>query len=102
VLILLALDTRHRLIRSPIFAAIGSLSRAVIEPRDILRPLILSASAAAVLAHNHPSTCAEPSAEDELLSRTVFEACSLVGIRLLDHVVLGDGVYVSLADRGLM
>jgi len=81
---------------------VGSLTKAVIEPRDLLRPLILSAAAAAVLAHNHPSTCPEPSAEDELLSHTVFEACALVGIKLLDHVVLGDGCYVSLADRGLL
>lgn len=102
VLLLLALDTRHRLIRSPIIGAVGSLSRAVIEPRDLLRPLILSASAAAILAHNHPSSCPEPSAEDELLSQTLFEACTLVGIRLLDHVILGDGSYVSLADRGLI
>ena len=102
LLILLALDARHRLLRSPIVAAVGSLSRAAIELRDLLRPLILSASAATVLAHNHPSTCPEPSAEDELLSQTISEACSLIGIRFLDHVVLGDGSYVSLADRGLL
>jgi DNA repair protein RadC len=102
VLVLLALDARHRMVRSPIIAAVGSLTGAAIEPRDLLRPLIVATAAAAVLAHNHPSTCPEPSAEDETLSRTLFESCALVGIRLLDHVVIGDGGFVSLADRGLL
>lgn len=102
VLMLLALDARHRLLRSPITAAVGSLTRAAVEPRDMLRPLIIASSAATVLAHNHPSTCPEPSAEDQELSQLLFESCALVGIRLLDHVVIGDGAYVSLADRGLL
>jgi small subunit ribosomal protein S5 len=67
------------------------LTQAVIEPRELLRPLILAAAASAVLAHNHPSSCPEPSHEDIVLSQTMFEACALVGIRLLDHVVVGDG-----------
>jgi DNA repair protein RadC len=102
VLLVLALDTRNRLLRSPITVAVGSLTQAVVEPRELLRPLILAAAAAAVLVHNHPSTCPEPSPEDAALSRTMFEACALVGVRLLDHVILGDGDFVSLADRGLM
>jgi DNA repair protein RadC len=102
VLMVLALDARHRLVRSPINAAVGSLTQAVVEPRDLLRPLIVAAAAAAILTHNHPSSCPEPSAEDVALSRSLFEACSLVGIRLLDHVVVSDGAYVSLADRGLL
>jgi DNA repair protein RadC len=102
VLLVLALDTRNRLLRSPITVAVGSLTQAVVEPRELLRPLILAAAAAAVLVHNHPSTCPEPSPEDAALSRTMFEACALVGVRLLDHVVLGDGAFVSLADRGLL
>jgi len=102
ILLALALDTRNRLIRSPITVAVGSLTRTVVEPRELLRPLVIAAAAATVLAHNHPSTCAEPSPEDISLSRTLSKATELLGIRLLDHVVLGDGGYVSLADRGLL
>lgn len=102
VLILLALDVRNRLIRSPIIAAIGSLTASVVEPRDLLRPLITAAAASTILAHNHPSCCPEPSSEDINLSRIMFEACALIGVRLLDHVVIGDGDHVSLADRGLL
>jgi len=102
VLLVLALDARNCLIRSPYTVGVGSLTQAVIEPRDMLRPLIVAAASAAVLAHNHPSTHPEPSREDVALSEMMFEACALVGIRLLDHVVVGDGAYVSLADKGLL
>lgn len=102
VMVVLALDARNRLIRSPIIAAIGSLTSAVVEPRELLRPLLLASAASAVLAHNHPSTTPEPSEEDVALSRLMFEACALVGVRLLDHVIIGDAAYVSLADRGLL
>lgn len=102
VLVALALDARNRLLRSPCTVSIGSLTQAAVEPREILRPLILAAAASTVLAHNHPSTCPEPSVEDVTLSQAAFEACALVGIKLLDHVVIGDDRYVSLADRGLL
>jgi DNA repair protein RadC len=102
VMLVLALDARHRLLRSPYVVCAGSLTHAAVEAREALRPLIMAAASAAVLAHNHPSTCPEPSPEDVSLSQTMFEACALVGIRLLDHVVVGDGSYVSLADRGLL
>jgi len=102
VMVVLALDARNRLIRSPIIASIGSLTSAVVEPRELLRPLLIAAAASAVLAHNHPSTTPEPSPEDVALSRVMFEACALVGIRLLDHVIIGDGAYTSLADQGLI
>lgn len=102
VLVVLALDSRNRLLRSPHVAAVGSLSRAVVEPRELLRPLILAAAAAAILAHNHPSLDPEPSDDDVALSRSAFEACAMLGIRLLDHVIIGDGAFISLADKGLL
>ena len=102
IVFVLALDSKNRLIRSPIVAAVGSLTHAALEPRDILRPLLEAAAASTILAHNHPSTCPEPSSEDISLSRAMFESCTLMGVRLLDHVVIGDGGWVSLADRGLL
>ena len=102
VLVALALDARNRLVRSPVTVAIGSLTRAAVEPRELLRPLIVAAAASAVLAHNHPSSCVEPSPEDIELSRQIARATGLVGIRLLDHVIVADGTYASLADRGLL
>ena len=55
-----------------------------------------------ILAHNHPSGIAEPSQADELITQRVKEALGLVDIRLLDHIIVGDGVSVSLAERGLV
>ena len=53
-------------------------------------------------AHNHPSGVAEPSQADELITQRVKEALALVDIRLLDHIIVGEGVSVSLAERGLL
>jgi DNA repair protein RadC len=55
-----------------------------------------------ILAHNHPSGIAEPSQADELITQRVKEALGLVDIRLLDHIIVGDGASVSLAERGLV
>jgi DNA repair protein RadC len=55
-----------------------------------------------IVAHNHPSGVAEPSRADELITVRVKEALALVDIRLLDHIIVGDGVSVSLAERGLV
>jgi len=59
-------------------------------------------AAAVIFAHNHPSGVAEPSRADELLTRRLKEALSLVDIRVLDHLVIGDGEPLSLAERGLI
>lgn len=97
----LLLDSKHRVQRE-VLVAMGGLNAAVVHPREVLRPAILSASAAMVMAHNHPSGDPEPSEEDLRLTARFAEACRLMGIELLDHVVLGGGEFVSLRERGLM
>jgi DNA repair protein RadC len=59
-------------------------------------------AAAVIFAHNHPSGIAEPSQADELITGRLREALALVDIRVLDHIVVGDGVCVSFAERGLL
>ena len=59
-------------------------------------------AAAVIVAHNHPSGIAEPSHADEMITQRVKEALSLVDIRLLDHIIVGDGISVSLAERGIL
>jgi DNA repair protein RadC len=68
----------------------------------VLRPAILSAAAAMVMVHNHPSGDPEPSEEDLRLTARFADACRLMGIELLDHVILGAGAHVSLRERGLL
>jgi DNA repair protein RadC len=97
----LYLDKRHRLIEyEELFR--GTIDGASVHPREIVKLALQRNSAAVIVAHNHPSGIAEPSQADELITLRVKEALGLVDIRLLDHIIVGDGVSVSLAERGLL
>ena len=97
----LFLDKRHRLIQfEELFR--GTLDGASVHPREILKLALQRNSAAVIIAHNHPSGVAEPSQADEFITQRVKEALALVDIRLLDHIIVGDGACVSLAERGLV
>jgi DNA repair protein RadC len=96
----LFLDSRHRLIgESELFR--GTLARASVEPRPILKEGLLRGAAALLLFHTHPSGDPTPSAEDLAFTRRMAEAGEVVGIRLLDHLILGSASrWVSLRQRG--
>jgi DNA repair protein RadC len=97
----LYLDKRHRLIEyEELFR--GTIDGASVHPREIVKLALQRNSAAVIVAHNHPSGIAEPSQADELITQRVKEALGLVDIRLLDHIIVGDGMIVSLAERGLV
>jgi DNA repair protein RadC len=97
----LYLDKRHRLIEyEELFR--GTIDGTSVHPREIVKLALQRNSAAVIVAHNHPSGVAEPSQADELITQRVKEALGLVDIRLLDHIIVGDGVSVSLAERGLL
>ena len=78
----------------------GSLSSAIVHPREILKTAILSNAAAIILGHNHPSGCEQPSQEDIAVTMRLQECCHLMGIPLLDHLILGDERFISLKERG--
>lgn len=94
----LFLDARHRLTGSH-GVSVGSLTSALVHPREVFGPALRRAAAAVIVAHNHPSGNPEPSAEDEALTRRLLEVGRLVGVPLLDHVVLGECAWVSLRER---
>jgi len=97
----LYLDKCHRLIEyEELFR--GTIDGASVHPREIVKLALQRNSAAVIVAHNHPSGIAEPSQADELITQRVKEALGLVDIRLLDHIIVGDGMIVSLAERGLI
>jgi DNA repair protein RadC len=97
----LYLDKRHRLIQfEELFR--GTIDGASVHPREIVKLALQRNAAAVIVAHNHPSGVAEPSQADELITQRVKEALALVDIRLLDHIIVGEGVSVSLAERGLV
>lgn len=97
----LLLDNRHRVLAfEELFR--GTIDAASVYPREVVKLALARNAAAVILAHNHPSGVAEPSRADELLTRRLRDALALVDIRLLDHVVVGDGEAVSFAERGLL
>ena len=95
----LFLDSRHRLIACEVLFR-GSLDGAEVHPREVLKRTLAHNAAALILGHNHPSGNAEPSAADRAVTQRLKQALALVEVRLLDHVVIGDGRPVSLAERG--
>lgn len=95
---LLLLDGRHRLLRRHC-VAVGTLTTSLVHPREVFGPALRERAAAVLVAHNHPSGDPEPSAEDRAVTRRLVEAGELLGVPLVDHLVLGDGRYVSLRRR---
>ena len=95
----LFLDTRHQLIAFEVLF-FGTLDATTVHPREVVKRVLELNAAAVILAHNHPSGVAEPSAADQALTRRLREALALVDVRVLDHIVAADGCAVSFADRG--
>lgn len=93
------LDTRRRLLRTTVLS-VGSIDASVVQPRDVFREATLSAASAVIVFHNHPSGDPTPSREDLLVTARLVEAGRIMGIDVLDHVILGDGRYVSLKEQG--
>jgi len=97
----LFLDNRHRLIAfEELFR--GTIDRAGVHPREVLRQTLLHNAAAVIFAHNHPSGVLEPSQADELITRRLREALSLMDVRVLDHFIIGDGQCYSFCEHGLL
>lgn len=95
----LFLDTRHRLIAcEELFR--GTIDGASVHPREVVRRALSLNAAAVILAHNHPSGVAEPSQADRAITRRLRDALGLIDVRVLDHIIIGDGLSVSLAERG--
>jgi DNA repair protein RadC len=101
VFAVLFLDGQHRLLRlEEMFR--GTLTQTSVYPREVVRRALALNAGAVVLAHNHPSGVAEPSRADEFLTQTLQSALKLVDVRVLDHVIVGQGQVVSMAERGLL
>jgi len=97
----LFLDNRHRVIDfEELFR--GTIDGASVHPREVVRRALHHNAAAVILAHNHPSGIAEPSRADMQLTHRLVESLTLVDVRVLDHVVVGDGDGVSFAESGLL
>ena len=101
VFLSLLLDSKNRVLRE-IQVSEGSLNASIVHPREVFQPVIRESAAAVLFVHNHPSGDPEPSREDLELTTRLRDAGALMGVRVLDHIIIGSGRYISLADRGLM
>ena len=101
VFAVLVLENRHRVLAfEELFR--GTIDGASVHPREVVRRALQLNAAAVILSHNHPSGVAEPSQADQQVTGRLREALALVDIRVLDHLVIGDGDSCSLAQRGLL
>jgi DNA repair protein RadC len=94
------LDNRHRILDCQRLFT-GTVDGASVYPREVVRAALDINASAAIFAHNHPSGVAEPSAADRAITKELRDALSLVGVRVLDHLVVGDEC-ISMASRGLL
>ncbi len=100
---IILLDGRNKVIDN-IELSKGSVSASVVDVKEIIKEATKKTASAIIMVHNHPSGEAEPSNEDIEITRRVVEACSLMGIKVLDHIVIGKNKkdYVSFMDKGLI
>ena len=82
--------------------SIGSLNSSIVHPREVFHEAVANSASAVILVHNHPSGECEPSNEDIVLTNRLNECGKILGIRILDHIIIGDGVYFSFKDEGLI
>ncbi len=100
--LVLHLDNKNRMVGMTT-CSIGSMTASLVHPRDVFRPAIANLTAGLILVHNHPSGDPSPSQEDIQITQGLCEAGKLIGIRCLDHVVIGgQGRYFSFADEGVI
>jgi DNA repair protein RadC len=97
----LLLNTQNQVLRD-LQVTRGTLDASLVHPREVFRPAISEAAASVILVHNHPSGDPTPSAEDRAVTRQLRGAGSVIGIEVLDHVVIGEGRYVSFAEGGML
>lgn len=82
--------------------SVGSLNSSIVHPREIFVEAIKASCASIIICHNHPSGDPSPSQEDINVTRRVYEAGKIVGIDLIDHIVIGDGKFISLKEKGIL
>lgn len=99
VFALLCLDSRHRVLSFDILFT-GSIDGASVYPREVVIKALQHNAAAVIFSHNHPSGCSEPSGADRILTTRLTEALALIEVRVLDHIIVGEGTPLSLAEYG--
>lgn len=97
----LLLNTKNHVMRIETIS-IGSLNASVVHPREVFKAAVKQSANSMILVHNHPSGDPTPSGEDIAITKRLYDVGEMMGIEVLDHIIIGDGRYVSLKERGVM
>ncbi|MCT4632171.1 MAG: DNA repair protein RadC [Firmicutes bacterium] len=97
--VILLLDTKNQVIAKEVIS-VGSLNSSIVHPREVFKVAIKRSAASIILAHNHPSGNTSPSQEDIKVTKRLIETGDIVGVKVLDHIIIGDGGYLSLREEG--
>lgn len=96
-----ALDTKNRMIKYQVISE-GTLNASIVHPRDVFRFAVVNSAAGIILLHNHPSGDPTPSQEDIHITKKIVEAGNLMDIKVLDHIIIAGGKYLSLKEMQLL
>jgi DNA repair protein RadC len=97
----LLLDGKNRILKE-VRISEGSLNQSIVHPREVFSPAVRESAAAIILVHNHPSGDPAPSREDREITRRLKDAGELMGVKVLDHIIIGDGSFVSFTAQGML
>ncbi|WP_061311287.1 RadC family protein [Clostridium botulinum] len=100
-LVVLAVNTKNVVVNISTIS-VGSLNSSIVHPREVFKTLILSNAASFLVAHNHPSGYTSPSGEDIKVTKILKECGKIFGIKLLDHIIVGEEKYLSFAEEGIL
>jgi DNA repair protein RadC len=98
---LVLLDIKNQVLALPVISK-GGLSSSIVHPREVFKEAIKKSAAAVILVHNHPSGIPEPSKDDIKITRRLIDAGNIIGIDVLDHIIIGDGIYLSMKEKGII
>jgi DNA repair protein RadC len=82
--------------------SVGTLNSSLVHPREVFKQAVVKSAAAVILVHNHPSGDPGPSSEDLEITRRLHDAGKLIGIEVLDHIIIGDHIYFSVKEKGII
>ena len=101
ILALISLNVKNK-INAINIVSIGSLNSSIVHPREVFTEAIKNSSASIIICHNHPSGDPTPSNEDINITYRIRDCGKLLGIELVDHIIIGEGTYVSLKEKGIL
>lgn len=97
----LLLDTKNQIIKESEIS-VGSLNSSIVHPREVFKEAVINSASSIIMVHNHPSGDSEPSHEDIVLTNRLEECGKMMGIKVLDHIIIGDGVFYSFKEEGIL